>query len=303
MEDPQGEPTHEDSIASLLNEIRTANPMHGDRRPSHANNRATANHAKRYNDEVCRCGERKFPDAPRCPTCAHEAGLIDQATKQKLLDALTVARKAPEPSYGSTICNCGRRKIRTTSQCKPCAIERGALEAKVEPSEEPCPRCGDGKKPAFSYCTGCAIAEGYITEEGQIHQDCPIDDCHCGGTKYAAYSQCSKCSRGITGFRHQDWTTGPNPVPIFSPLPPENRRVAPSKPHAAGSRATPASSNPATPSNATLPCWRCERPTEASKRFCIDCLKEMGAPPEAFNGEFNDRSRHEQRPPHMQGRG
>lgn len=52
-----------------------------------------------------------------------------------------------------------------------------------------------------------------------------------------------------------------------------------------------------------LPCWRCHKPTPAAKRFCTDYLNEMGAPPEAYESNFNDRAKHENRPLHMQGRG
>ena len=217
MADPQNGAPTEDGISSLLREIRGVKPHSDNPRHRHFTNQDGHRPNNGYGQNSCQCGAKKFPSAPRCPTCAYEAGLIDQRTMQSLLNALS--GEQPLSNYGSTRCQCSRSKLANTSQCKPCAVQRGVLEISVEPGEEPCPNCGDGKKPPFTYCTGCAMAEGYIDRHGQVSPNCPMDDCQCGNTKYAAYSQCSNCARGITGYRHQDWTTGPNPVRIFKPLP------------------------------------------------------------------------------------
>ena len=291
-----------DGIDSLLREIRSAVPNSTNLGHRYLNNR-NGHRSRDGQDRTCECGERKFPSAPRCPTCAYHSGLIDQRTMQNLLDTLN-GNQSP-PSYGSTQCQCGGRKLPNTGHCKPCAVELGVLEAKVEPGEEPCPQCGDGKKPAFAYCTGCALAEGYIDQHGQVAPDCPTDECQCGNPKHAAYAKCSSCAKGITGYRHQDWTTGPNPVPIFNPLPLEARRAEPTvaRPPSTPTRANGGGAKETARSEPTLPCWRCEKKTPATKRFCAVCLKDMGAPPDAYDSAFNDRAEHEKRPAHMQGRG
>ena len=304
MADQQhGAPT-DDGISSLLTEIRNVNHRSVNLQHRHFTNQVGHRPSNGYGQTYCQCGAKKFPTAPRCPTCAHEAGLIDQATMRSLLNALS--GEQPPSNYGSTRCQCGRNKLANTSQCKPCAVQRGVLEISVEPGEEPCPNCGDGKKPAFTYCTGCAMAEGYIDQQGQVSPDCPMDDCQCGNAKYAACSQCSNCARGITGYRHQDWTTGPIPVRIFKPLPtattPEGLTNAPTPVNRPQN--TPAATDANTPKvEDSLPCWRCDGPTPPAKRFCTNCLKEMGAPPEAYDSDFNDRAEHEKLPLHMQGRG
>ncbi len=294
MADPQNGTLAEDGISSLLSEIRGVKPHSDNPRHRHFTNQNGHRPNNGYGQNTCQCGAKKFPSAPRCPTCAYEGGRIDQATMRSLLSALSGGQ--PLPSYGSTRCQCGRSKLASTSQCKPCAVERGVLETNVEPGEEPCPNCGDGKKPTFTYCVGCAIAEGYVDQQGQISPECPMDDCQCGNTKYAAYSQCSRCAKGITGYRHQDWTTGPNPVRVFKPLPPATPRERTDAGNQAKTQNTAAISE-------ALPCWRCDQPAPPHKRFCKDCLKEMGAPPEAYDSDFNDRARHEKLPLHMQGRG
>ena len=150
------------------------------------------------------------------------------------------------------------------------------------------------------------MAEGYIDQQGLVSPDCPTDNCACGNLKPAAYSQCSSCARGITGYRHQDWTTGPNPVRIFNPRPTATLPERPTNGETEGNHLqnTPAVTEASAPAaQDQLPCWRCEKPAPAAKRFCRECLEEMGAPPEEYDGDFNDRAKHENRPPHMQGRG
>ena len=304
MEDQQEREPSNESITSLIREIRGVNPNSKNPRHRHFTNRDGHRTNNGYASSECLCGARKFPTAPRCPACTYEAGLISQGTMQNLLKAL--AGDGLPPSYGSTKCQCGRNKLPNTSHCKACAVKRGVLEISIEPGEEPCPNCEDGKKPAFTYCTGCATAEGYIDQRGQISPDCPMDDCKCGNVKYAAYTQCSLCAKGITGYRHQDWTSGPNPVRIFTPLPPATRADSSNHAQTVGRQTEdkPAATEPNSPGReSTSPCWRCDKPTSAAKRFCRNCLNEMGAPPEAHDSSFNDRSDHENRPPHMQGRG
>lgn len=304
MADPQNGAPTDDGISSLLREIRTVKPHSDDPRHRHFTNQNGRRSNNGYGRSYCRCGAKKFPSAPRCPACAHEDGRIDRRTMRSLLDALS-GEQQPS-SYGFTKCQCGRNKLPSTGQCKPCAVGRGVLEIGVEPGEEPCSNCGDGKKPAFTYCTGCAMAEGYIDQQGQVSPDCPMDECPCGNPKYAAYTQCSNCARGITGYRHRDWTTGPNPVRIFKPLPPATPPEGPTHGPAAGrqSQNASAAAEGKTPEvEGSLPCWRCDKPTPAAKRFCAECLNQMGAPPEAYDSDFNDRSEHEKRPLHMQGRG
>lgn len=304
MADQQHGAPADDGISSLLSEIRNVKPHSDNPRHRHFTNQNGHRPSNGYGQTYCQCGAKKFPTAPRCPSCAYEGGLIDQATMRSLLNALS--GEQPPSNYGSTRCQCGRNKLANTSHCKPCAVRRGVLEISVDPGEEPCPNCGDGKNPAFTYCTGCAIAEGYIDQQGQVSPDCPMDDCQCGNTKHAAYSQCSNCARGITGYRHQDWTTGPNPVRIFKPLPTATPRERPTETQSAGSQ--PRNTSTMGEGNApkvevSLPCWRCDGPTPPAKRFCANCLNEMGAPPEAYDSDFNDRAEHEKLPLHMQGRG
>jgi len=303
LADPQNGAPTEDGISGLLREIRTVK-LHSDNpRHRHFTNQNGHRPNNGYGQSYCRCGAKKFPSAPRCPTCAHEDGLIDRRTMQSLLNALS--GEQPPSNYGSTKCQCGRNKLPSTSQCKPGAVGRGVLEISVEPGEEPCPNCGDGKKPAFTYCTGCAIAEGYIDQQGQVSPDCPMDECPYGNRKYAAYSRCSNFPKGITGYRHQDWTTGPNPVRILKPLPPATRPEMPTGAQTAchWPQNTPTVAEASAPAADHLPCWRCDRPTPAAKRFCTECLNEMGAPPEVYESDFNDRAEHEKLPLHMQGRG
>ena len=272
-------------VDGLLADIRKANAHPPEPRYHHPSD----SHA----DNTCQCGAAKFPIAPRCPHCAYTAGLIDHPTRQSLLDQL--AGNSRPSGYGDPQCQCGRSKLTNTSQCKVCAIQIGILDATVEPGEDACPNCGDGKNPTFAYCTGCAIAAGYISNQGYVTPDCPTDDCpQCNGQKTAAYAQCAQCNRGITGYRHQDWTVGPNPVPIVG-----NRAsltFTKRTTNAHGETPTPASVE-------TKPCWRCNGPTPAAKRFCQNCLKAMGALLSTYESDFNDRAKYESRPAHMQGRG
>ena len=275
----------EQDVEGLLADIRNANA----RPPAPRYGHPTDSNA----DNTCDCGAPKFPTTPRCPRCAYAKGHIDHPTMDNLLDQL--AGNARPSSYGDAHCQCGRAKLTSTSHCKVCAIRIGVLDASVQPGEEPCPNCGDGKNPTFSYCTGCAVAAGYINNHGQVAIDCPTDDCtRCGNQKSAAYVLCSQCNRGITGYRHQDWTVGPNPVPIV-----RNHAPLTFTKRAADSHREPQAPAPVE----TKPCWRCNSPTPAAKRFCRDCLNAMGAPPDTYDSDFNDRAKYESRPEHMQGRG
>ena len=277
----------DEGIQSLLGAIRSARPGSGNANHRHFSNVDRQPRNAGYGQSDCVCGARKFPSAPRCPRCAHEAGYIDERTMAKLLAELS--GEMPANRRGSTKCSCGRAKLPETNHCKPCAVALGILEVNVQPGEEPCPDCGDGKKPVFACCAPCAMSKEYIDRAYRVTANCPTDDCECGNAKYAAYAKCAQCVRGITGFRHDDWTTGPNPVRIFDPMPtrkpPENMTARRANPPIQAASTEP----DARPDN--LPCLRCDKPTPAGKRFCMDCIIGMGAPPSEYDGDFNDRSR------------
>ena len=280
MADQRPRPGSDESIDGLLNDIRGVRTESGDVQHRYFGKRqAIRQPGDAYNESTCQCGNRKLPSTPRCPACAFEAGHIDEPTKQKLLAMLDGAEEST--AYGSRTCQCGEAKIPSARRCKACAVQLGTVQITVEPGEEPCPMCGDGRKPAFALCTGCATAAGYLDQNRQVSADCPNNQCQCGDLKPAAFTRCRNCVRGITGYRNQDWTTGPNPVKVFNPLPsPEAAQPQPAE-----------FQLPTTGEEA--PCWRCSNPVAADKRFCMDCIIAMGAPAAAYDESFNERPAHE----------
>ncbi len=173
-------------IADLISEIRSSEralPAAVQRRTG----RTFARPTDVYRGQpVCPCGKPKRANSPLCPECAFEQGHIDQATLTKNLALL-------KGQATNGICECGNAKIAWEITCKRCAIQSGHLQATIAPGQVPCPGCGDGRKPEFSYCTGCAKARGLLDNDGIVTATSPTNRCSCGMTKPAAYSRCMTC--------------------------------------------------------------------------------------------------------------
>ena len=173
-------------LADLLSEIRHSErtlPAAIQRRTGRTFGRPSDDHRGQPN---CSCGKPKRINSPLCPECAYEQGYIDQATLTKNLAAL-------KGQTANGICDCGNAKITWEITCKRCAIQSGHLQARVDPGQVPCPECGDGRKPEFSYCTGCARARGLLDNDGMVTVNSPTNRCSCGMPKPAAYSRCATC--------------------------------------------------------------------------------------------------------------
>ena len=80
----------------------------------------------------------------------------------------------------------------------------------IGPEDMPCPDCGDGRKPRYTYCTACAKARGLLNSDGTIDAMCPTNRCSCGLTKAIAYSRCTICEanlrEGLQEVRTENYT-------------------------------------------------------------------------------------------------
>ena len=137
----------------------------------------------------CPCGKPKRANSPLCPECAYEQGYIDRAILTSNLALL-------QGNATNGLCNCGNAKIAWEAACKRCAVQSGRIQATIEPGQVPCPGCGDGRKPEFSYCTGCAKARGLLDNDGMVTTTSPTNRCSCGMLKPAAYFRCMTCHAG-----------------------------------------------------------------------------------------------------------
>ena len=97
-------------------------------------------------------------------------------------------------------CECTNPKMAVFLSCKACAVHQGRYAIEVQPHEEPCPICGDGKNPSFTLCTNCATERRYINHDRKTNPQCPPDHCECGATKPAAYKLCYQCHQDQTRF-------------------------------------------------------------------------------------------------------
>ena len=173
-------------LAGLLSDIRQAErtlPAAIQRRTGRTFARPMDDYRGRTN---CQCGKPKRANSPLCPECAYEQGYIDQATLASNLAFL-------QGRNTDVLCGCGNAKIAREATCKRCAIQAGRIHATIEPGQIPCPGCGDGRKPEFAYCTGCAKARGLLNNDGIVTAASPTNQCSCGRHKPAAYSRCVTC--------------------------------------------------------------------------------------------------------------
>ena len=105
-------------------------------------------------------------------------------------------------------CQCTAPKMAVFFSCKACAVRQDRYSTEIEPGQDPCPLCQDGKNPAFTYCTSCAIERRYINVDRSANPECPNDQCSCGATKAAVFAFCNPCRyqhmRGITIHANPD---------------------------------------------------------------------------------------------------
>lgn len=178
------------TLADLISDIRRSElklPAAIQRRTGKTSSRPVDDHRGL---PYCPCGKPKRPSAPLCPECAYEHGYIDRASLDKNLAVL-------QGRADDKQCECGNAKIRWQMTCKRCAIHSGRLEIAIGPEDVPCPDCGDGRKPLYSYCTDCARARELVNQDGTIDAMCPTNRCSCGLTKAAAYSRCPICEANL----------------------------------------------------------------------------------------------------------
>ena len=178
------------TLADLISDIRRSElklPAAIQRRTGKTSVRPVDDHRGLPN---CPCGKPKIASSPLCPECAYEHGYIDKTALDKNLAVL-------QGKANDKLCQCGNAKIPSQFTCKRCAIQSGRLEIMIGPEDMPCPDCGDGRKPRYTYCTACAKARGLLNSDGTIDAMCPTNRCSCGLTKAIAYSRCTICEANL----------------------------------------------------------------------------------------------------------
>ena len=90
--------------------------------------------------------------------------------------------------------------------CKPCVIDRGIIEIQIHPRDEPCPSCGDGKRPEFTYCTPCARALRLIDEYCRTTTQCSQNTASVArpSSPPSGGAPAASCSTGATGRQASD---------------------------------------------------------------------------------------------------
>ena len=89
--------------------------------------------------------------------------------------------------------------------CKPCTIDCGIIEIQIHPGDEPCPSCGDGKRPEFTYCTPCARALRLIDEYGRTTAQCSQDTASAArpSSPPSSGAPAASCSTEQPAVKHQ----------------------------------------------------------------------------------------------------